>query len=157
MARYQKQPIDYPIGSVSCATMRSEDLIPTFTYELDTHRRQHTLKRHHMARLTEIKRAMEQDGYYESEQADYDLEWLFDALDEYAGPYFYFGAHPGDGSDYGYWLSEGFEDDFDGLKVSDLSEVPAKYRGEVLLVNDHGNTALYVKTARAMREIWGIV
>ena len=54
-------------------------------------------------------------------------------------------------------MSEGFDEDFDGLKVPDLSEVPAKYRGEVLDINDHGNMTLYVKTSRAMHEVWAIV
>jgi hypothetical protein len=89
--------------------------------------------------------------------ADSDLEQLFDALGEYSGPYFYFGAHPGDGADYGFWLSEGWEEDFDGLKVDDLSEVPNKYRGEFVVVSDHGNVTLYVKTSRTLREIWSVV
>lgn len=157
MARYQKQRTSYPIGSVSCGTMRPEDLIPTFVSELQWRRRHKTLRRHHASELRNIERNMEKDGYYESEAMAFDLEWLFDALDEYAGPYFYFGSHPGDGADYGYWLSESFTPEFDGLRVSDLSEVPSKYRGEVLVVNDHGNMTLYVKTSRTLREVWGIV
>lgn len=43
--------------------------------------------------------------------------------------------------------------EFDGLAVSDLSEVPTGFRGMVLHVNDHGNATLYVKTARKFREI----
>lgn len=54
-------------------------------------------------------------------------------------------------------VSESWEDDFDGLKVSDLSEVPKDYRGEVAVVNDHGNVTLYVKSARKLTEIWSIV
>lgn len=143
------------IGSVSCATMREEDLIPAFVYELESQR---PLKREHRRKLREIKRRMEQDGYYQSEDAGWDLnEFLFDALNEYCLPYFYFGSHPGDGADYGYWLSEGFEDEFDGLKVDDLSEVPTGYTGEVLLVNDHGNMSLYAYSRGRGREIWGIV
>jgi hypothetical protein len=138
-------------------------LIPDFAYELQRNlkhgpRMSRSTRKAHIALLKSITAASSgQDAYYESEASDYDLESLFDALNEYAGPYFYFGAHPGDGSDYGYWLSEGFEDDFDGLKVSDTSEIPAKYRGEVLHVNDHGNCTLYVKTARKLHEVWSVV
>jgi len=53
-------------------------------------------------------------GYFESDDAHYDLEVLFDAMNEYAPEGFYFGAHPGDGADYGFWLSESFVEDFDG-------------------------------------------
>ena len=95
--------------------------------------------------------------YFGKDDADYDLEALFDALNEYAPSYFYFGAHPGDGSDYGYWLSECFAEDFDGMKVSDLSEVPTGFSGEVLKVNDHGNMTLYAYSRGRGREVWGIV
>lgn len=43
-------------------------------------------------------------------------------------------------------------------KVSDLAEVPRDYAGEILMVNDHGNTSLYVKArTQEPREIWSIV
>lgn len=100
---------------------------------------------------------IDNDGYYGSENADWDLEALFDALDHYALPGFYFGAHPGDGSDYGYWLSESFVEDFDELKVADLSEVPKGYRGSLLHVNDHGNVSLYTASRGRLREVWAIV
>lgn len=143
------------IGSVSTATLREEDLIPSFLWEL---RQMRPLKRQHRQLIREIESRMETPGYYESEDAGYDLnEGLFDALNEYALPYFYFGAHPGDGADFGYWLSEGFEDEFDGIKVNDLSEIPSGHRGEVLHINDHGNMTLYIKNRKGLREIWGLV
>ncbi len=75
--------------------------------------------------------------YYGTEDAGWDLESLFEALDSYSPPYFYFGAHPGDGSDYGWWLPEGFAEEFEsdgnGVKVGDLADVPKGYRGEVLV------------------------
>ena len=143
------------IGSISSGTMRKEDLIPTFLYEL---RNRKPLRREHRTLAREIEERIELEDYYESEESTYDLESLFDALGEYSPEYFYFGSHPGDGSDYGWWLSESFEDDFDGLKVSDLSEVPSDHCGEILVVNDHGNMTLHVRSRNnRMREIWAVV
>lgn len=39
------------------------------------------------------------------------------------------------------------------LAVGNLAEIPADYRGEVLLINDHGNATLYIKSARKLKEI----
>ena len=172
---------NHNIGSVSSGTMRAEDLIPSFLWELQ---HQKPLRREHRKLAREIAKRMDADythdheadgckymgldiwncgknqdaeNYYGTEDAEYDLEALFDALNEYAPAYFYFGAHCGDGSDFGYWLSEGFADDFDGLKVSDTSEVPRGYSGEVLHVNDHGNCTLYAYSRGRGREVWAIV
>lgn len=138
------------IGTVSHGTMRSEDLIPEFCSEL-------RYLGHRSKVLTEIERESEKPGYYESEDSDYDLESLFDMLQDHALPYFYFGAHVGDGSDYGFWLIENFEYDFDGLKVEDLSDVPTGYSGEVAVINDHGNVTLYTFKHGHKKEIWSIV
>ena len=136
---------NHNIGSVSSGTMRPEELIPTFLSELQ---RQKPLARRHRRLVKEINKRIHSSGYYELQDADYDLELLFDALSEYAPAYFFFGAHAGDGADYGYWLSECFSEDFDGLKVNDLSEVPTGFTGEVLHVNDHGNMTLYAYSRR---------
>ena len=152
----KRKPRNYPMGSVSSGTMRNEDLIPSFLDELE-----HQVRTKKVSgfkkEINRINQAMEREGYFDSEDASYDLDWLFDSLNEFAAPYFYFGAHPGDGADYGYWLTEGLEDDFDGVITGDLSEVDKDYRGEVLHVNDHGNTSLYVKNTRGFREVWAIV
>lgn len=143
------------IGSVSSATMRPEDLIPAFVYEL---KHQKPLRREHGQLVREIETRMDAEGYYDGEEADWDLEALFAALDEYAAPYFYFGAHPGDGAGYGFWLSESFEHDFDGLKVADTADIPKGYAGEVLQVNDHGNMTLYRVGGNGHKyEVWGLV
>lgn len=121
--------------------------------------------------------AKEPDGfYYDSEQGDNDLDSLFEALGEYTGPYFYFGAHPGDGADYGYWLSEDWDEEFhdcttpgdhactlsrdvngESIKVSDLADVPSWFRGEVAVVSDYGLVTLYVKTSRKLTEVWSVI
>jgi hypothetical protein len=138
------------IGTVSHATMRPEDLIPSFCEELRS-------LGHRSTELSRIEKDSRREGYYETEQADYDLESLFNMLDEHAPAWMYFGSHPGDGSDYGFWLSDSLEDDFDGLKVDDLSEIPTGYTGEVLHVNDHGNMTLYARKRGKLSEIWAIV
>jgi hypothetical protein len=160
MTNYSKN-----IGSISHATMRAADLIPRFLDELESQR---PLSRVHRKLVRDIKRNLPEgvlggkhEDYFDTEDATWDLEALFDALNEYCLPYFYFGAHPGDGSDYGYWLSEGFADDFEqdgnGIKVNDTSEVPAGYTGEVLHVSDHGNLTLYSARNGKLTEVWGIV
>ncbi len=176
-----KRRIDYPMGSVSSGTMRNEDLIPEFcaTLKHSAWLRKagvsNKTAKAHLAFCAEVEARMEIDDYYDGENADSDLESLFDALNEYAAPYFYFGSHPGDGAEYGFWLSESWDEDFatkddldavdrgDGLglpnavKVQDLSEVPSWFRGEVAVISDHGNVSLYVKTSRTLREIWSVV
>jgi hypothetical protein len=156
--------VKYPIGSVSSGTMRTEDLIDSFAvelrYQMGRVRMSRDQRKRHGALYRECVALGTGDAgsdEYETDEAREILSELFDALDCYSAPYFYFGAHDGDGADYGYWLSSSFVEDFDGLKVDDTSKVPASYRGEVLQVSDHGNLTLYVKTARTMREIWGIV
>jgi hypothetical protein len=135
--------------------MLASDLIPSFLWELE-HQQRRTRADYNLCRS--INARMNGDDYYESEDADYDLEALFDALDNYAPNYFYFGSHPGDGADYGWWLSETFEEDFDGLRVSDLSEVPTGYAGGVLVVSDHGNMTLYAyHRNHSITELWALV
>jgi len=178
-SKQQKQKrVEYPIGSVSSGTMRPEDLIPAFYSELESQAKRskyvaYKNRREHLKLLKEIQKRFKK-GTCTEETDDSELSDLFDALNEYAGPYFYFGAHPGDGADYGYWLSEDWDEQFVdiaglptsevrdvdtdmSIKVSDLSEVPVKFRGEVAVVNDHGNVTLYVKSARKLNEIWSIV
>ena len=146
---------NHNIGSVSSGTMRPEDLIPSFLYTLQ---HQKPLRREHRKLVTAITKAMEADGYFDSDDCSDDLDGLFTALDEYSPEGFYFGAHCGDGADYGWWLSESFTEDFDGLRVDDLSQVPRSYVGAILLVNDHGNTSLYVKARNhRLTECWSIV
>lgn len=146
------------IGSVSSDTMRAEDLIPCF---LDV------LEQFDKARADGIREEysglLERLGTDDATEEDADEasmllnETLFDALNDYAPPYFYFGSHPGDGADYGFWLSENAFEDFDGLRVNDTSEVPEDYAGEVLHVNDHGNTTLYAAQDGKLTEVWAIV
>jgi hypothetical protein len=92
-------------GSLSHATMRPEDLIPCFERYL----KEHAPEKHAeiMAEYPEYEKLGE--AFYDNdnyETALYMLESLFNALDTLAPDGHYFGAHPGDGSDYGFWEVE---------------------------------------------------
>ncbi len=95
--------------SISHGTMRTQDLIPAF---LDVVRE--VAPDHYEGLMVcpfpPIPSYVMDDGdsseWWDSEDAGYLLESLFDILDEHAPDGFYFGAHPGDGSDYGFWRIE---------------------------------------------------
>lgn len=144
------------IGSISSGTMRAEDLIPCFVGVILS---QKPVKRAHRTQACAIRRDMERKGYYESDQSSHDLEKLFDILDELSEPYFYFGAHPGDVADYGWWLSEDAiqEIEDDGAVIYG-EEIPKGYEGMVLDVNERGNITLYWKgRRRPLKELWSVV
>lgn len=104
----------YPqIGSVSEGTMRTEDLLDTFAGELSYHMKRMRLTRDQRKRfniLLKDANAMSGDlaGRIGHEQCQDDIvSELFDALDEIAPPYCYFGAAEGDGACYGFWPCPG--------------------------------------------------
>lgn len=86
-------------ASVSHGTMRPQDLIPRYMNVIrDT---PEYLQIMHIV----PSHALEDDGaaWWDSEDAAFFLEDLVDTLENYAPEGYYFGSHPGDGSDYGYW------------------------------------------------------
>lgn len=88
--------------SVSRGTMRRQDLIPIFLTVLrDTPEYVQVMN-------VVPAHALEDEGavWWSSDDAIMFLESLFETLDMYAPQGYYFGAHPGDGSDYGYWKLE---------------------------------------------------
>ncbi len=155
------------LGTVSHATMKPEDLIPCFLdllKELDENNEYTSViaEGEKIIKYNEEKEDLnipeDKDLDWDSENvSEYLNEDLWNALDSFAPPYCYFGAHPGDGSDYGYWPCDLDDIDFDGIKVSDLSEVPDNYTGELFLVNDHGNVTFYEVKDGETKEIWSIV
>ena len=142
------------LGTISRDTMRPEDLIPCFRdrlVELDT-------AKEHVKLVEQVNNNLNDNGYYESDdygtaRCNWDLEELFDALNEFAPPYSYFGAHEGNGSDYGFWVSvDMVNDDLRNNTIInvDSEEMPDHF----VSINDHGNMTLY---DRNMDVIWSIV
>ena len=91
-------------GSVSHGTMRPADLIPRFI---------ETLEYFNKRKAKKLTSAIPSDAwsndtheFWRSEPAMWLLEDLFDVLNDYAPAKHYFGSHPGDGSDYGFWPCE---------------------------------------------------
>lgn len=170
------------LGSYSSGTMRDVDLIPTFMglfEEMDAKRAKsyRWSNRKYFNYLDDMSKYDEEDAREREEMLPEITQELFDILNEYCPPYTYFGSHPGDGADYGVWVSDSIEDDVrygEIAKVEDLSELDemlseCKIPKNVLLVNDHGNMTLYTQTARLdetteeytviidREEVWAIV
>jgi hypothetical protein len=125
------------IGTISHATMLAEDLIQAFYDEL---RRLDGGEQ--FASLLEDCEKLED---YETNEAYDIVAELFDALGEYAPPLCYFGAHPGDGSDYGFWPYDIDELDNVGRVDADGNfPYPDDETRECIAVNDHGNVTCYI-------------
>lgn len=162
---YSGQKVYADLGSVSSATMRSEDLIPAFQSMLEelAAASGDTSDLRFCEEINEHYDAAENasEDYYSTEEADYDLEELFDRLGEYAPPGTFFGGHPGDPADYGFWIYENLEREWDDLKVEDVDEIPSSYEGFVLAVGteEYGYEqpqAMYEQRGGKLKLIWTI-
>jgi hypothetical protein len=90
------------VGTVIHGTLRPEDLIPAFAYELNLC---HGREGRNMLHL-ELLDAAEFFENSTDEEQHYLLQELMEALNTYAPMDCYFGAHQGDGSDFGFWPAE---------------------------------------------------
>jgi len=90
------------VGSISHGTMNPRDIIPIFADTLAELDKDGTYREL-------ISNAMNidwDDWDYCNNEIPYIEEDLFDALNSFAPKGCYFGSHPGDGSDYGFWECE---------------------------------------------------
>lgn len=88
-------------GTVIHGTLRSDDLLRAFANELEA------IAADGYARLIGEARSMaaeiEVESFDDGDVIADMLTSLIDALDYHAPDGYYFGAHEGDGSDFGYW------------------------------------------------------
>ncbi len=97
-------------GTVSHGTMRNQDVLPKIMSQLfkeDPQRAREIWNGNEkfLEALCDERCGIE-NSWWDSEEATQMSEELFDIMNEYVPEGHYFGAHPGDGSDYGVWANE---------------------------------------------------
>lgn len=143
------------LGTIGHGTHNASSLIPDFVDVIRKFRPDFTLPED----VAEILDMDDDEVTPDQDQRldEYLNEELWYAMDEFAPPFAYFGAHEGDGSDFGYWLSSDVSEWLneacrDG-ELTKCDELPDDPSGHYLVVSDHGNMTLYVDG----QEIWGVV
>ena len=169
------------IGSISEGTLRTEDLLEAFAWEL-----RHLAKTPSTSNASHIQLAWLATEMLEADDMDDESEedasaignsgaaiisqrvykrWLIEqglvselveALQEYCPPFVYFGAHPGDGADFGFWP------DWDALEeemryAEDTDDDDTKYLPDssvLVEVNDHGNVTVFDMDGNVL---WSVV
>lgn len=120
----------YVFGTISHGTMRDTDLLESFSnalehlstsnfdyiYEYLKYKDIIKEARRYRVFLIKYEDMLWKDHHKKIRESIFETvsyiinEDLFNALNEFAPPNHYFGSHPGDGADYGFWLSEESED-----------------------------------------------
>ena len=108
--------------SISHGTMRPQDVLPAL---LDALAERDGDAYAQCMNLIPAHASEDDDAAWWTEEAPDHIETLFDALNDCAPSGLYFGAHPGDGSDYGFWMSEN-----DMAELAELEEVAGENTSE---------------------------
>lgn len=96
-------------GSISTGTLKSEDLLSAFTEELERlYSESGGEMPRHVRKLIDEAGALdtEDEDPFNAEVVNDVIDELMDELEHFAPAGYYFGAHPGDGADFGYWPVE---------------------------------------------------
>lgn len=96
-----------PLGTWIAGTHRPQDLLPAFISLIDF--AAPAVSAQIMVNGGAIPAYAGEDDdhpWWESEDCNERLSELFDVLNDYAPEGYYFGAHPGNGSDFGFWEVE---------------------------------------------------
>lgn len=149
-----------PIGSISHATLRPEDLIEAFGSELEWQIQRNgaflslpenfPLRDRLASLLGEWQDAWDDKGELIDDYPEDLIDDLSSALNEFSPPYCYFGAHEGDGSDFGYWPSM-YE--ILGLPTVADSDEAMELGEDCKSVNDHGNVTVHSGDGEIVLEL----
>ena len=153
------------LGTVSHGTLLNNDLISAFSDKLKELNKinedEDSRKRHNaiiqdcidiLHKYSEDELNNPKDEYFAEDLSTLINEDLFDALNDFAPPYCYFGANEGDGSDFGFWPMEIQED-----RDNDLVIVKDSLPSNIAVVSDHGNITMYSIDDGQIFEEWSIV
>ena len=146
------------LGTVIHGTLRTEDLVPAFLEELkalDPDRAAYYVERIPAEALED-----EDHIWWQTGEAMWMVEELFDILNEYAPPFCYFGALEGDGSDFGFWidrfsLEEAIENG-EVLRVDELPNSAPEGYEYIAVINDYGDVSLYRNNNGKLEEVWSV-
>lgn len=158
------------IGSVSSDTLRTQDLLESFSNELEwqINRNGNFLSlpenfpmRDRLAKLLgEARDAWSEEGkaLQDEETASEIVGELQDALGEFSPQWGYFGAHEGDGACFGFWVDiDAAKEDCNFVSSKDGEYPSDDYEGEWLHINERGNATLYLRENAQDAEIWSLV
>ncbi len=152
-----------PLGSVSSGTMCSEHLIRRFLDTLDSvdEKRAQDIRQEN----SELFVINGEDGEDDPETLDYFVQELMETLQEFAPPFTYFGAHPGDGADYGVWVVDDVEEDIEeGMDDGSIGEAKSDSSGriipnasyELLVKLDDIKNAMALYRGSDGKELWSV-
>ena len=130
---------EFQLGSISTGTLRQQDLLEAFHSTIESLQAQ-------QAKDEGTPIVLADDGYMDGNEPYSDEELLTiytEQLESFCPPFVYFGAHPGDGADSGFWP------DMDSLGQalygSDF-DTPGEFTldddGVIVQVSDHGNVTV---------------
>ena len=173
---------EFQLGSISTGTLRPEDLIPAFTYTLGA------LAHNPISNLSQFKSKAMADTWqnainiinssnrrpiaYDHPEIHELIDELQDALQEYCPPFVYFGTHPGDGADFGFWpdMNRLDEELYNQTGAPHLDKVPSyclpmhqdypygeielKDDNVIVQLSDHGNVTVMDMERNV---IWSVV
>jgi hypothetical protein len=143
----------FQLGSISTGTLRTEDLLPAFTYTMGelTHDPVSNLSKYPTEAMAKLRdeaiHLIGTDQWWTLDPEDSGVDGLLndltDALNELCPPFVYFGTLEGDGADFGFWP------DIDGIQeIVNIAECDASQGiscpddGVIIQVSDHGNVTV---------------
>lgn len=152
IVRKKGKPTTLTIGSIISGTHKIDELLEAY---IDT---AHNLEltRDERKQVDKIAKSFAKKFY----SVD-DLDDLTLILESHCPVYTYFGAHEGDGADYGVWVSHDtieadVRDGFAG-KGPDKPNASAAPYNHFIQINDHGNVTVWRKAHTRWVEVWSVV